>query len=147
MICNEPPLLPTRTVPAFPITKVRLVPSGIDWAELVRGAEGAVAVRVVTVGLGTTGLVGDVAVGVVEVVDVELVEEVLPLVEQLDPSAQAKAVARSTAVTAAAAKGIRYFILTLLWSRGSVFVLGCQERVSPLSRKYSSSRGHAICAE
>ncbi|HJQ94952.1 MAG TPA: hypothetical protein VJ935_04495 [Acidimicrobiia bacterium] len=76
-----------------------------------------------------------------EVVDVELVEEVLPLVEPLDPSAQAKAVASSTAVTAAAAKGIRYFILTLLWFRGSVFVLGRQERFSRLSRKYQSLVG------
>ena len=114
MICSEPPLLPTRTVPAFPMTKVRLVPSGIDSVELVRGAEGAAVIWVVTVGLGTVGLVCNVAVGLAEVVDVELVEEVLPLVEPLDPFAQAKAVARSTAVTAAAARGIRYFTVTLL---------------------------------
>jgi hypothetical protein len=66
-------------------------------------------------GLTTTalGAVEADAVGLVEVelVDVELVdvELVVDELESSDPLAQARPVARSTAVTAAAARGIRYF--------------------------------------
>ncbi|HJU82424.1 MAG TPA: hypothetical protein VJ796_11870 [Acidimicrobiia bacterium] len=86
------------------------MPSGIDAVELCRaavvvattGLVGAVAVAVVTIGL--------VELVVVELVDVELVvDELGP--ESSEPLAQARPVARSTAVTAAAASGIRYFIV------------------------------------
>ncbi|HJQ95783.1 MAG TPA: hypothetical protein VJ935_08780 [Acidimicrobiia bacterium] len=49
-----------------------------------------------------------VTLELVEVVDVELVEDELVL-ESSEPLAQARPLARSTAVTAAAASGIRYF--------------------------------------
>ncbi|HKZ20408.1 MAG TPA: hypothetical protein VJQ57_09880 [Acidimicrobiia bacterium] len=89
------------------------MPSGIDAAELCRAA-------VVEAVVATTGLVGAGAVAVitaglvelvaVELVDVELVVDELGL-ESSEPLAQARPVARSTAVTAAAARGIRYFML------------------------------------
>jgi hypothetical protein len=86
----------------------------MDSVELARDAvAGAVAV---VGGLTTTalGAVEADAVGLVEVklVDVELVdvELVVDELESSDPLAQARPVARSTAVTAAAAKGIRYLI-------------------------------------
>jgi hypothetical protein len=86
----------------------------MDSVELARDAvAGAVAV---VEGLTTTalGAVEADAVGLVEVelIDVELVdvELVVDELESSDPLAQARPVARSTAVTAAAAKGIRYLI-------------------------------------
>ncbi|MGH8957483.1 MAG: hypothetical protein ACRDVK_02285, partial [Acidimicrobiia bacterium] len=113
MIWSELPLRPTITVPAFSITKVRLVPSGMDSMELGREADGAAVVGPVTVGLVTVELVTvePFTVGLVEVelVELELVVELLPLLKSLASLAQARPVTRSTTVTAAAARGIRYF--------------------------------------